>query len=263
MNKYRLFRKHLAYIGRGQVGATIYELRQYHYWRIDSATNQPYISFDALDDDLIRHHAWIYDLLEGNWSRILGHSFPGQDRTDRAKQGVYAFMDWVIDSATFSLEEALEAVDRLPVWISPHKRLRSEVALRVLEVLVESNYVDQAQNAFDVVWGRELSPRRQATVALTLHADHIALLQKRRAELLEEIEAALEQQSEALSDVTKRKLQRQIDRSERELASINEKLEPLLAAEASLAGRSLAGASLAAGPLPPPPPPEPREARPN
>lgn len=150
------FKKHIAFVGRGQVGTTLYELRQLRYWQIDKDTRQAFIAFETLDDDLIRQNAWMQELLEANWERILGSSFAGQERTDRAKQGIYSLMDWVIDSATFTLEEVIEEAAKRPIIIIPHKRLRDDVVLRLLDVLVGSNYLKRSQNAFDVVWGRDM-----------------------------------------------------------------------------------------------------------
>ena len=95
------------------------------------------------------------------------------------------------------------------------------------------------QNAFDVVWGREISPQREAARTMTIHGREIELWQQRKEVLLEDIEAAMDQQGRALDDVIKRHLQRQIDKYEDELAGINQKLATLQAEDVSM-GRTMA-----------------------
>ncbi len=153
--KVAAFEKHIAFVGRGQLGTILYELRQMRYWQIDKSTHQAFIALATLDDGLIQQNAWVQDMLEANWSNILGTSFAGEERTDRAKQGVYALMDWVVEAATFTLEEVLAEAANRPVFITASQRLRDDVVIRLLHVLVTQGYLQQSQNGYDVVWGRD------------------------------------------------------------------------------------------------------------
>jgi serine/threonine-protein kinase len=154
---HRAFVQHISFVSRGALGAILNELQQLKYWRLDDQTRQPFIDFNALDRDLIRHNASLQTILENNWSRISGQNFPGRERTDRARQGVYALLDWIIDHATFSLDEVRAAAGQTPIIISPHSRLRSDVVMRLLDVLVEYNYLQRAADEFDIIWGREVN----------------------------------------------------------------------------------------------------------
>ncbi len=221
------FKKHIAYLGRGQIGTTLYELRQMRYWKIDEYTHQPFILFDALDDELIRHHAWVQDLLEANWATIIGASFPGRERTERAKQGVYSLMDWIVDSSTFKLEEALEEGEQRPVWISPHKRLRDEVIVRLLEVLVKNNYLKRTENDFDIVWGRDINEQVVGTLAGTIYAGKIELMQGRLEALMDDYTSASEQLTHALGGVERQRLMRRLEQIDAEMEKIQGQLDSL------------------------------------
>ncbi len=157
--KLQKFKKHIAFMGRGQNGAIFYELRQLRYWQIDKLTEQAYIAMDSLDDDLIRHNALVQDILDDNWDRILGRSFTGVEKKDRAKQGVYSLIDWIIDFSTFTKEEAIEHAGRARVLIAPHERLREDTVERLLDVLVENNYLKRVEGDFEIIWGRDVNER--------------------------------------------------------------------------------------------------------
>jgi hypothetical protein len=148
---------HLAFIGRGTVGGTIEELRDPKYWKFDSATGRGYISFDLLDKGLIHHNAWLQNTLEENWDKILGERFVGRDRIDRAKQGIYHLLDWIIDCGIFTRAEIHEAAEQTIVVISPHKRPRNGVINDLLQVLVANGYLDEVKGRYGIVWGRDIS----------------------------------------------------------------------------------------------------------
>ena len=137
---YEAFKKHLAFVGRGQLGATMRELCRSRYWRL-SDNSEPHIDFDKLDNRSIRHHAWLDDLLNANWPSILMGNFVDRDKIDRAKLGVYSLLDWIIESGTFTFNEILTQADLTPVAISSNPRLRRIVVERLLDVLVERCYL--------------------------------------------------------------------------------------------------------------------------
>lgn len=227
----QVFKKHIAYLGRGQVGTTLYELRQLRYWQIDTETRQAFIMLDGLDDELLKHHAWIQDLLDANWETILGTSFPGQARTDRAKQGVYALMDWIVDSSTFTLEEAIDEGSERPIWISPHKRLRDEVIFRLLDVLVKSNYLNRVENDFDIIWGRDVDSRVANAMARTVYAEQAVVWQQRLDDLMDDYQSASTQLSHAIDAVQRQRLQRHLSKLDDEITAVQQKLDGLQTSE--------------------------------
>ena len=214
---------HLAFIGRGTIGGIIEELRDPKYWQFDSATRQAYISFDLLDKDLIHHNTWLQNTLEENWDKILGERFVGRDRIDRAMQGIYHLLDWIIDCGTFTLAEIHEAAEQTRVVISPHKRPRNGVISNLLQVLVANGYLDEVKGRYGIIWGRDISAEDQLAESvvgeeeakslnrrLAIHKRNLMRLEERRAEsgfdaslkLLNQIEAEknkIEQLEEELS----------------------------------------------------------------
>lgn len=103
---YQAFKSHLAFVGRGQLGTIIKELFKLDYWYFPE-DGEPYIDLDKLDIELIQHNAWLQDLLDKNWSRILQAYFIDGGGTDRAKQGVYSLVNWIIQMGTFTIDEIL------------------------------------------------------------------------------------------------------------------------------------------------------------
>lgn len=208
---YRAFEKYISFISRGQIGSIFYELRQGQYWHIDSTTGQPYILIDDLDADLLYHHARLQDLLEANWLRILGSGFVGRKATDRAKHGVYSLLDWIVDAATFTLGEIFSEATQRPVLITPHQRLRDDVVLRLLDVLVENNYLKRVDNAYDVIWGRDASEKRIKVTQHVVRADKATILRKQLSDLHIDYEAATKQLGRTLSEVDRTRLERQVE----------------------------------------------------
>lgn len=230
----RAFDKHIAFVGRGAIGKTVRELQQLRYWRFDEYTKQPFVALERLDHELIVHNAWIQETLEANWELILGRNFPGRLRTDRAKQGVYALMDWITDCATFTLEEVLDQATKTRVIISPHKRQRDEVILRLLDVLVGNGYLQQAEDEFDIIWGRDITEGGLELAGRVTHAEEIAskeervrTLEKRLNALLDDHQAASSQLSNALSEVERARLRRQIEGLEQEIDKVQSDLDSL------------------------------------
>jgi len=230
----RAFDKHIAFVGRGAIGKTVRELQQLRYWRFDEYTKQPFVALERLDRELVLHNAWIQDTLETNWELILGRNFPGWQRTDRAKQGVYALMDWVTDCATFTLEEVLEQAARTRVVISSYKRLRDEVVLRLLDVLVGNGYLQRVEDEFDIVWGRDATESAMKLIGRITHAEEIAsretlvgMLEERLKALLSDHEAASNQLISALGEVERARLKRQIEGLEQEIEQVQGSMDSL------------------------------------
>lgn len=226
-DKYEAFRGHLAYVGRGQVGTTLYELRQLRYWQIDKDAGQAFIALDALDDDLIAQHAWVQDLLESNWSRILGSNFVGRQQTDRAKLGIYTLMDWIIDAATFTLEEILEEAERRPIIIAERKRKRDLAVQRLLNVLEDNRYLGRVQDSFDVIWGRDITEQEAIEAVRAKAVSRAKFRQKRLDELQVDYAAVSGQLSKTLSDLDRTRLERQLEALDAEIAKIEDELKGL------------------------------------
>jgi hypothetical protein len=221
------FKKYITYISRGQVGTIFYELRQGQYWHVNIATGQPYILMDDLDADLLQHHSLMQDILESNWANILGSSFIGQKAVDRARQGIYSLLDWITDAATFTLEDVLAEASQRPVLISDYQRLRDDVVMRLLDVMVGSHYLKRVDNAYDIVWGRDASEQRLKMAQRPIRVEKTVIIQKQLADLYADYEAASSQLGLVLSAVDRTRIERQVENLQRQINSLESQIEDL------------------------------------
>jgi serine/threonine protein kinase len=219
------FEKYIGFISRGQIGAIFYELRQGQYWHVDITTGQPYILIDDLDADLLQHHARLQDLLEANWSHILGSGFVGRKAVDRARQGVYSLLDWIIDASTFTLEEIFSEAAQRPILITSHQRLRDDVVMRLLNVLVENDYLKRVDNAYDVIWGRDASAQQNKLKQQVTHADKTVIMQRQLAALYADYEAATNQLGQSLSALDRTRIERQVENLRQQIESLENELD--------------------------------------
>lgn len=221
------FRKHIAFVGRGIVGRTLWELQKHqNYWQLDPQTQQPFIILNDLDSRWVENNAWIQETLERNWTIILGQNFPQRENEDRAKQGVYALMDWIIEHAKFNREDILEATEHLPILISPYGRLRNEVVSRLLEVLVENGYLHVLENEYDIIWGMDVADHSIDFVRTDFGTSDIIRksLEGYLEEQLEEYEAVHRQLGRAWGEVERTRLKRRAEELENEIDEVREKL---------------------------------------
>ena len=146
---YQAFSQYITFLGRGQLGATIRELCRSRYWRFDH-DQILHLDFDRLDDELITHHAWLQELLDANWPRILGAHFIGQIHIDRAKLGVYSILDWMIREGIFTLEDIIKAAESVQrtVIIADNPMRRRVVVENILAVLVDNGYLQRRGQQF-------------------------------------------------------------------------------------------------------------------
>jgi hypothetical protein len=225
------FSKHIAFIGRGSVGATLSELQKLKYWKLDDMTSQPYIDFGSLDVKRMRHNAWIQNTLEANWEYILGQSFNGREETDRAKLGVYALMDWIIKSGTFTRKALLAQTARAPVIISSSKPLRQQVVRKLIAVLIGHEYLKQVEDEYDLIWGRDVTEldvqRRASHASNATLKDKKTILESRLGRLLRDYEAASHQVTDALSYTDRERIKRQLEELDQEINQVRDHLQSL------------------------------------
>jgi serine/threonine protein kinase len=166
------FHQHIVFVGRGATGNIFGEIRKVQYWQIEPRTKMAYIELKGLDRDLIEHNAWMQRTLDKHWKDVLGKNFHGREAIDRARQGVYTLVDWIIDHATFTLDEVLDAAAKTHVLISPHSRTRDEVVLRLLATLVQECYLQRAESGYDIIWRREINPETTGLIQRNEQAEH-------------------------------------------------------------------------------------------
>src|SRR5262249_42105794 len=125
-----------------------------------------YINVDKLESRSdIQHNAWIQDVLNLNWGVILGDLFGGYDqdeRTDRARIGVYLLIEWITKKRRFTIRDALKASRGLEVTISDDGEVVAEVANNLLSVLTQNRYLSLKDDTYRVIWNRheQLKPRK-------------------------------------------------------------------------------------------------------
>ena len=226
----RLFSQHIVFIGRGVAGRALQELRDYHkYWQLDAMTGQPFITFETLDRRWLSNNAWLQDLLDHNWDKILGRNFPKREIEDRAKQGVYALLDWIVEHATFSRDDILEAAETMPVIISSYQRLRQGTVTRLLDVLVENEYLTVVENEYDIIWGIDLTEKDLKFRSPPLSSEGIQRsLERRINKLLEDYEAITGALEDAIGPVERERMKRQADDLEEEIQELKRKLANLV-----------------------------------
>jgi hypothetical protein len=231
---YHAYKKYIAFKGRGALGTTMRELQRLTYWHFDEETGLPSVELESLDHELVLHRAWIQDTLEANWESILGNDFIGRQPTDRAKQGVYALTDWIIRCSRFTLGEILEAAAGSSIIVSPHKRLRDTVALRLLGVLVDNAYLQRMETEQGIMWARDITESDQELLRSDTSigdpvpwSEQLDTLGRYRKSLLADHKAAYDQLSASVSQVERNRLKRQIDKLEQELEQVENELNSL------------------------------------
>ncbi|MFY9570218.1 MAG: serine/threonine-protein kinase, partial [Blastocatellia bacterium] len=110
--QYDVFLKHLMYVGRGSFGNVINELKHPMNTNYDNDSN--FIDFVSLiDRGEVQHNSWVQEVLDLNWETILGDLFGGRDqdeRTDRARIGVYYAVDWLSRKTRFTESALIESM---------------------------------------------------------------------------------------------------------------------------------------------------------
>ncbi len=158
---YRTFLRHLVFVGRGSVGNIIGELKQ--------PTNTSYGGdFDYIDvvslaeRAEVQHNAWIQKVLDLNWVTILGDRFGGRnqdERTDRARIGMYCLLDWMSHKPRFNIQDAIEESLNTPISISDDLQTTIESIQSLLYVLIENRYLRFQHGQYCVVWNKDKQPK--------------------------------------------------------------------------------------------------------
>jgi hypothetical protein len=156
---WKLFLKHLEFSCRGSLGNIIGELR--HARNINFAKEGNYIDVTDLSHRVdIQHNAWLQNLLELNWGTVLSDHFVGFDqdeKTDRARIGVYYLIDWLARKGRFTKEEIVTQARQTKITISDDEDIRLETVEALLYVLTTSRYLLK-DTRYRVVWDRDRPP---------------------------------------------------------------------------------------------------------
>lgn len=158
---YETFIAHLRFKGRGSLGNIIRELGKptnMHFGRENSYLDVASLTARAE----VQHNAWLQRVLDLNWRAILGDLFGGIDqdeRTDRARVGVYALLDWLAHENRFRRGEMFEEARRARVTISDDGETLAEAVDNLLHVLVGSKYLSASGDSYRVVWDMGRQPR--------------------------------------------------------------------------------------------------------
>jgi hypothetical protein len=136
------------------------ELKHPQYWS-SSEDGSFYLRLDALPQpDSIQHNAWMQNVLDLNWPTVLADSFAGKDmveREDRARMGVYHFLDWIAQQAIFTEEQLWEA-SPLPIRISDNPDVVKKVMRNLLYILTQNNYLRLMGNQYHLTWNKSAPP---------------------------------------------------------------------------------------------------------
>ena len=160
-SEYKLFLKHLEYIGRGSLGNVIAELKQPS--NTNYGSGRSFVDVGAVvDRPSVQHNAWVQDVLYLNWDSVLGDLFGGPDqdeRTDRARIGVYHLLDWIIEIRRFTREEVVEAAQNSSITISDDTEEIIVVVNNLLHVLSKNRYLSLRDGTYRMVWNKDRPPK--------------------------------------------------------------------------------------------------------
>jgi len=164
-----LFKKYLAYKGRGIPRRVIRGFNEYVQWN----GRRPVLAFNQNDMERFRFFAELEDLLsaEMNKPKLIGRVAEEIQGTlkDRRLLGIYYLMDWILRQGgfEFTLKDAIAASRRLSTKIAPAEEVAPGVAGDLLELLVDKYYLlEVTKNAGDVQVG-DVDVRREKRYRLT------------------------------------------------------------------------------------------------
>jgi eukaryotic-like serine/threonine-protein kinase len=160
-SKYGQFLKHLMYIGRGSLGNIIDELK--HPMNTIYGDSYNFVDvYNLVDRAEIQHNAWMQDVLDKNWPTILDDLFGGRDqdeRTDRARIGVYYLIDLISHRLRFTESEIIKASKRFPIAISDDTEIAIKTIENLLYVLLQNRYLSLKDNQYRVIWNKDRPPK--------------------------------------------------------------------------------------------------------
>ena len=160
-------KKHVAFIGRGAPGDITWELFDPKYWYRwqppGARSGQWYLRLDSLPDaNVVRHHAWLQDVLEDSWDELLEVAAPEgrPEDKDRVKRGAYELLVWMERTGRFTKDEVLESSKTQDVLIALTPRRRDEAVTKLLEVLDTRGVLHVDNEVVSVQALPPLSPER-------------------------------------------------------------------------------------------------------
>jgi len=179
---FQLFLNHLMYIGRGSLGNIIAELR--HPINTTYGDRFSFVDIDRLSERAeVQHNAWLQDVLDLNWDTILATLFGGRDedeKTDRARVGIYHLLDWISHKTRFTESAILEVSGRLPITISDDQEINVESIQNLLYVLLRNRYISLHGQEYRLIWSKHKKPKYRK-VKIRQKEKASGLLQKKAA----------------------------------------------------------------------------------
>jgi serine/threonine protein kinase len=160
-NHWKVFLRHLEFRGRGSLGNIIAELREARNINFGEEDNFIDVANLASRADVL-HNAWLQDLLELNWDTLLNDQFVGFDqdeKTDRARIGIYYLVDWLCRKGRFSREQIIEQARKTRVTISDDEDTRVETVETLLHVLTSTHYLTWKDPQYRVIWNKDKPPK--------------------------------------------------------------------------------------------------------
>jgi len=160
-NHWKVFLKHLEFRGRGSLGNIIAELKEAR--NINFGEEDNFIDVVNLAGRVdILHNAWLQDLLEMNWDTVLNDQFVGFDqdeKTDRARIGIYYLVDWLSRKSRFTREQIVEQARKTRITISDDEDIRAETVETLLHVLTSTHYLLWKDPQYRVIWNKDKQPK--------------------------------------------------------------------------------------------------------
>lgn len=159
------FLKHLQLVGKGAIGEVVDELKHPQYWRSDGVGNRYLSPEDLITLPRVQHNAWMFDVLELNWSFILAGLFGGKEmdeEEDRVRIGICYLLDWIAQNKIFTFEQLKQAAHDLPMPIDKNNTVVAEVLQNLVEVLKNNSYLKLIDQQYRVMWNKTAPPIPQA-----------------------------------------------------------------------------------------------------
>jgi hypothetical protein len=115
------------------------------------------------------------------------------------------------------------------ILISDHQSLRQGTVIRLLDVLVENEYLQVFENEYDIVWGVDLTQEDLRFVFSTSSTEDVIdnSLEKHLRTLLEDYGAVTRQLETALEEVDHERLKRKAGDLEKEINEVRIRLSAL------------------------------------
>jgi predicted Ser/Thr protein kinase len=139
----QLFKKYLAFKGRGIPRRILRSFNEYVTWNGDGAG----LEFSPADLRQFRFYSGLLDHLRANEGQLVD-PFAAEEASglvDQRRLGLYYLCDWILShgDSEFSLEEAILATRQFSRLIAPGESVAPGMVTRLLAVLAAGEYVEE------------------------------------------------------------------------------------------------------------------------